>query len=85
MDGGQKRIPPFEDTGPLLIELLSGGWTAFCIVPPPLATWRHTPLPPTGPSEILKEIIHRTNFYCLNIIYWIVMWNGMGHLGHRGL
>ena len=33
----------------------------------------------------LKGILHQKNFYCLNLIFWIVMGCGIARFGRRGL
>ena len=32
-----------------------------------------------------KGILHQKNFYCLNLIFWIVMGCGIARFGRRGL
>ena len=33
----------------------------------------------------VKGILHQKIFYCLNLIFWIVMGCGIAHFGRRGL
>ena len=33
----------------------------------------------------IKGILHQKNFYCLNLIFWIVMGCGIARFGRKGL
>ena len=36
-------------------------------------------------KQAIKGILHQKNFYCLNLIFWIVMGYGIARFGRRGL
>ena len=52
----------------------SGWWLVGVVVHP---GW--------SPSRITKGILHQKFFYCLNLIFWIIMGCGIARFGRKGL